>query len=114
LPSATNAVLKLSNVTANQAGQYTVTVANILGATNTAAALSVYSTAAATMAPAIAPSRGQFAVAISGVTGYKYVVQVSSNLVNWVSVQTNTAPFKFVDSNAGRFSQRYYRSFYLH
>jgi hypothetical protein len=112
LPSATNAVLKLAGITANQAGHYSVTVANILGTTNTAAALSVYPTAAATMATATAPSRGQFAMNINGVPGYKYVVQVSTNMVNWTSVQTNTAPFTFVDSNASHFRQRFYRSFY--
>ena len=113
LPSATNAVLKLTGVTANQAGHYSVTVANVLGATNTTAALTVYPTAAATMATATPPSRGQFAMTINGVTGYKYGVQVSTDLINWTSVQTNTAPFTFVDTNASHFSRRFYRSVYL-
>jgi len=112
LPSATNAVLKLAGVAANQAGHYSVTVANILGTTNTSAALTVYSTAAATMAAATPPAHGQFAMTINGVPGYKYVVQVSTNLINWTSVQTNTAPFTFVDANAGHYSKRFYRSYY--
>jgi len=113
LPSATNAVLKLTGVAANQTGQYRVTVSNILGVTNTAAALTVYSNVAPALASATAPLKGQFAVTVNGVTGYKYVVQVSTNMVNWTSVQTNTPPFTFVDTNAGQFKQRFYRSYYL-
>jgi hypothetical protein len=53
---------------------------------------------------------GQFALLVSGTTNAQYVVQASTDLVNWVSVQTNTAPFSYVDANAGQFSQRYYRA----
>jgi hypothetical protein len=40
----------------------------------------------------------------------EYIVQASSDLVNWTAVQTNTAPFTFVDPNASQFSQRFYRT----
>jgi hypothetical protein len=106
-------VLNLSGVTANQAGQYRVVVSNVLGATNTAAALTVYSTVAPSLAKATPPSRGQFALTVSGVAGYKYVVQVSTNMVSWTCVGTNVAPFTFVDTNASQFKQRFYRSYYL-
>jgi hypothetical protein len=114
LPSATNAVLMLTGVAPNQTGHYSVTVANIVGTTNTVAALTVYSTAAPSVATTTPPSRGQFALTINGMTGHEYVVQVSTNLVNWVSVVTNNPPFTFVDTNAGQFKQRFYRSFYLY
>ena len=55
---------------------------------------------------------GRYAFMVSGAVGYKYVVQVSTDLVNWVSIQTNTVPFTFVDTNAGQFSQRFYRSIF--
>jgi Fibronectin type III domain len=58
-------------------------------------------------------SRGQFSFTINGVPRYRYVVQASTNMVNWVSVATNTAPFQFVDPNAGQFKQRFYRAIYL-
>lgn len=67
---------------------------------------------AATLASATPPARGQFALNINGVVGDKYVVQVSTNLVNWTSLQTNTTPFTFVDTNAIHFKQRFYRSYY--
>jgi hypothetical protein len=109
LASATNATLALSNVTTNQAGAYTVAVSNAAGSTNSTASLLVYPTAAATLATA-AHASGQFALTVSGVSGYQYVVQASTNMVNWVPLQTNTAPFTFVDANAVQFPRRFYRS----
>jgi hypothetical protein len=112
LASATGPALTLSNITTNQAGIYSVTASDGHGSTTSwAATLTVYATAAAELAPATHAS-GQYALAVAGVPGYKYVVQASTNLVNWVPMQTNTAPFTFVDTNAGKFSQRFYRSVY--
>ena len=112
LASATNAALTLSNVTTNQAGTYSVVVSNIAGSTNSTASLTVCATAAATLA-SVAHASGQFALTVSGVSGYQYAVQASTNLVNWVPLQTNTAPFTFVDINASQFSRRFYRSVYI-
>jgi hypothetical protein len=53
---------------------------------------------------------GQFALTIAGASGVKYIVQASTNMINWVPVQTNTSPFTFTDTKAGQFSQRFYRS----
>jgi hypothetical protein len=55
---------------------------------------------------------GQFAINVSGATGQSYAVQASADLVNWVTLQTNTAPFTFTDTDAGQFSQRFYRAVY--
>jgi len=72
-----------------------------------------------TVLPPMAPTltstshvNGQFAINVSGVTN-ECVVQASANLVDWVSVQTNTSPFTFVDPNASQFSQRFYRTYYM-
>jgi hypothetical protein len=73
--------------------------------------LTVYATAAATLA-STAHAAGQYALIVAGVPGYNYVVEASTDLVDWVPVQTNTAPFTFVDANAGQFGQRFYRSVY--
>ena len=71
--------------------------------------LSVYAPAPATLTPA--PSGpGQFALFVSGVTNQACVVQASTDLIDWVPMQTNTAPFTFVDSNAILFRQRFYRA----
>jgi hypothetical protein len=55
-------------------------------------------------------ANGQYAFYVSGTSGSQYVVQASTNLVDWVSVETNTAPFTFVDANAGQFTHQFYRA----
>jgi fibronectin type 3 domain-containing protein len=54
---------------------------------------------------------GQFSFNVSDTAGRVYVVQASTDLVNWVSVETNTAPFVFVDTAAASFKQRFYRTY---
>ena len=112
IASATGAILTLNKVTPAQAGTYDVTVANSSGATQAIVAnLVVYSTAAATLTPAgTGYAAGQYTFAVTGVPGYQYIVQASTNYVNWVPVLTNTAPFTYVDPKAGQFRQRYYRA----
>ena len=77
-----------------------------------AVTLTVYPSVASSLVKVAAPVAGQYAMAVSGVPGYKYVVQASTDLVNWISVQTNTSPFTFVDTNASQFSQQFYRTMY--
>ena len=63
----------------------------------------------------VALSAGHFTLEINGPLGPTYVVQASSNLVNWVSFLTNTpsvVPFPVVDTNAGNFTHRFYRAFF--
>ena len=67
---------------------------------------------AAVLTP-LAPAGGRFAMKVAGVHGHKYVVEASTDLIHWVPMQTNTAPFTFVDAQAGQFSRRFYRSVYL-
>jgi hypothetical protein len=67
---------------------------------------------AATLTSAVSSSAGQFHFTISGATGSQYVVQASTDLVHWVAIATNIAPFNFIDSNASQFKQRFYRAAY--
>jgi hypothetical protein len=62
---------------------------------------------------ALPGSAGQFSFSVSGTSGYQFVVQSSTNLIDWVSVQTNTVPFTFTDTNAASLPQCFYRTFYL-
>ena len=66
--------------------------------------------AAAILTSALATKAGQFGFAISGQSGSQYAIQASTDLVNWVTLQTNVSPFNFVDSNASQFSRRFYRT----
>jgi hypothetical protein len=111
LHSATGPTLTLNNVTTNDAGTYSVTVTNIGGtATSRDATLAVYMTTAPVLRVAVAPNH-QFTVNIAGVPTYRYAVQVSSNLLDWVTVSTNTAPFTIIDTNWS--DSQFYRAGYL-
>jgi hypothetical protein len=50
-----------------------------------------------------------FHVTVSTPASYSMIIQATTNLVNWVSVYTNTAPFTFTDSCTA-FPQRFYRA----
>jgi len=65
-------------------------------------------------APAFTPD-GRFHISLAGQTGTNYVIQAATNLAtgNWISLQTNVAPFIFTDSNAPAFPQRFYRAAFL-
>jgi hypothetical protein len=77
---------------------YVPQVLNIAGA---APAMSTY---------AYSASAGSFGFTLTGTPNAEYVVLASTNLVNWVPVLTNTAPFVFTDPTAHQFSQRFYKS----
>jgi hypothetical protein len=57
-------------------------------------------------------SGGVLQFELSAATNENYVLQASTNLVQWSSISTNTpasAPFFFTDPNATNFTKRYYR-----
>jgi hypothetical protein len=110
LPMANKTTMMLKNVTTKQSGTYTLAVSDGEGTTiSSPVILTVYPTAAATLAMA-AHAEKQFGLSVSGVPGYQYEVQASTNLVDWIPMQTNAAPFLFMDSDAGKFRQRFYRA----
>jgi hypothetical protein len=87
---------------------FAVTVVSRGASTNLVAPTAV----AANLSPASRVG-GQFAMMVAGAAGHRYVIEASTDLVNWVPVQTNTAPFTFVDPDANRFDHRFYRSVYI-
>jgi hypothetical protein len=112
LPGATTVPLTLANVTMDEAGTYAVIVTNGAGSvTSSNAVLVVYSTAAAELG-SVGISGGMFRFNVTGVPGYDYTVQVSTDLTNWTSVWTNTAPFTFVDTNTALAPSLFYRVVY--
>ncbi len=58
-------------------------------------------------------TNGQFAMSVLGLPGYRYIVQASTNLTSWLPIQTNPAPFIFLDSGTGVFPQRFYRTVFV-
>lgn len=57
---------------------------------------------------------GDFQSALTGSTGFLYTVQGSTDLFNWVPLQTNTTPFNFTDSNSAGYDSRFYRALFMH
>jgi hypothetical protein len=78
------------------------------------AALAVEQTAPAILAAVAPPASGQFALSVTGTAGAFYVVQVSTDLINWSAVATNQSPFTFLDTDAPKYPQRFYRSISRH
>ena len=61
-------------------------------------------------------TNGAFGMTVSGTPGKTYVLQGSTNLFNWVSVNTNvpaSSPFSLIDPGAPNFRYRFYRSVQL-
>jgi hypothetical protein len=109
--SATGATLTLSQITTAAAGAYFVTVTNTAGSvTSSIVQLSVYDTAEPILT--IDYTNGNALVQLTGVPTYTYLIQGSSNLVDWVPLQTNSAPFTFTETNAVQYNSRYYRGIY--
>src|SRR6185369_15892103 len=55
----------------------------------------------------------QFGLFLTGPAGKSVVVEGSTDLVNWLSLWTNTfgGALSFVDSQSGAYSNRFYRAF---
>ena len=58
-------------------------------------------------------SSNALSVTVRGIPGYIYVIQASTDLVNWISMETNLTPLLFTDTNMGRYTKRFYRAVYL-
>jgi uncharacterized repeat protein (TIGR01451 family) len=56
---------------------------------------------------------GKFQFTINGQSGQEYIVQASTNLINWVPVYTNpppfNSPFTFTNSNTSAYPDQFYR-----
>jgi hypothetical protein len=106
--------LLLTNVQFTDAGSYSVLITNSYGSVTSAPAnLIVYSNATPTLTIDSTSTNGQFQFDILGVTGLNYSVQASSDLIDWVPLQTNVSPFTFTDTNSTVFPQRFFRSVFM-
>jgi hypothetical protein len=54
-------------------------------------------------------SGGLFQVSVTGAPNLTHIIEASTNLIDWVSLQTNRGPFTFLDP--GGFPSRFYRAF---
>ena len=77
------------------------------------ATVTVLSGAPPQLTNTVVNNNGMFQLTINGQSGQEYIVQASTNLINWMSVYTNpppfVSPFTFTDSNATTYPDRFYR-----
>ncbi len=110
-------LLAATNVSGNfSSTNFPLVATNGLGLVMSSTATSVVATAVSFVPQLPAPllaTNGNFQVAITGVSGTRYVVQSATNLNSptWISLTTNTAPFIFQE--AKNLPQRFYRAIYL-
>lgn len=110
---ATNASLALTNIQLADAGNYYVVVTNVLGSIiSSNALLSVYASAAPVLNAFTFSQSGGAQFTVSGVPGFNYTVETSTNLIDWILLMSGNSPFIFTDTNAA-LSQRFYRGVYL-
>lgn len=115
ISGATSSNYTISNVSTNDAGNYSVIASNSAGSTNGAVAvLTVYNSATPTLS-LTSYTNDQFQFLVNGVTNFNCVVQANTNLIttNWIRILTNLAPFTFTDTTASNYPMRFYRAFYL-
>lgn len=111
IPNATNSTLTITNAGPGDQGSYQVVLTNLAGmVTSPPAALSIYDTAAASLAFPTFSTGGCFRLSLAGVPGFNYIIETSTNLRNWAPLSTNTSPFTSVDGDATHFLARYYRA----
>jgi hypothetical protein len=112
LGNASGSSYLIPGVRPTDAGTYSVVVANSLGTvTSSNAVLTVYATPAASLG--LSAAANGILINITGVPGWRYAVQTSTNLTTWTGALTNNAPFTFNDTNLLRNRSLFYRAVYL-
>jgi len=112
LPGATNAALELYAVQATQAGQYRVVITNQVGSV-TSAAVWLRIECPLTMLPPTYGTDGVFRLQLAGTAGSRYFIQVSTNLIDWLSLGAIDAPgglADYADPEAATLPRRFYRA----
>ena len=106
--------LTLNNVSTNDAATYSVIVCGACGSITNSATLTVNQAVAPTLSIA---SQGDGSVKVSasdGVSGQQYVLQFTTDLVNWTVISTNTADSTgastFINLDATNYPHCFYRT----
>jgi hypothetical protein len=114
IPGATNAVLSVTNAHLADAGRYTVTVTNLGGSiTSPSVLLSVTNPPPASLLSPLLSTQGQFQFQLEGLSGRVYVIEYSTNLLEWIPLGTitnNLSPVEFIDPSAPAMVKKFYRA----
>jgi len=108
---ATNDSLALSNVQLTDAGVYSVVVRNFAGAvTNLVAAITVATPVL--LGYELVRTNAGIRFRVSGAAGASFVLQATTDFLDWQSVHTNisvSAPIDFMESETPNYPLRFYR-----
>jgi uncharacterized repeat protein (TIGR01451 family) len=58
----------------------------------------------------LSETNGVFQFTLTGTPDGSYIIQASTNLVNWIPIYTNISPFIFTDPYASNYPSRFYRA----
>jgi hypothetical protein len=111
-PGATAASLVLTNFRSSQEGNYLAVVSNALGI-GTSAPAQLYLDTPLRFTNSALDADGRFTALLLGIADSNHVVQASSDLTNWTSLLTNSAPsgmLQVTDDAAAGYSSRFYRA----
>jgi hypothetical protein len=109
LYSATEPTLVLTNAQPGQSGTYWVDATNSSGSETSAPVVVTILSAPIALTGSNLGSAG-FSVDGVGIPGMNFIIEASTNLMNWQSLWTNPSPFTFVDTNAATGAGRFYRA----
>ena len=111
MAGANSASLVLTNIQPGQAGEYVAVISNLVGsATSHVAHVNV--TLPVHLGWTAFRTNGPLQLHVTWTVAEDFILQASTNLVNWVSLATNTANsqvYEFVDPDASHYPQRFYR-----
>jgi hypothetical protein len=117
LPNETNALLSLGSAQFTDAGDYRVVVTDRTGLSVTSAVACLTVTAPPELAlgagGAGVDSNGLFNLQFNAPTNIHYVIEASTDFLQWVSLQTNSTGgglIEFIDPRSTNFPWRFYRA----
>jgi hypothetical protein len=86
-----------------------VVVDNIAGSVTSAVATLTVLVPSGVLSAPVFRANGTFEFNVGGVAGGNYVIASSTNLTDWIPLETNTSPFTFTDTNAVNAPSQFYR-----
>jgi hypothetical protein len=112
ISGATNETYSVSSAQFSDDADYVVVASNSQGsATSTVSSVFVFNSAAAWI-DELDYGTNVISFDITGVPDYTYVIQASTNLVDWSPVYTNVSPFTFSYTITTNFPHRFFRAKY--
>jgi hypothetical protein len=110
---ATNSTLVIPNSDYRNVGTYAVVITNVAGAkTSSIVSLTLTNPVITLTSISAVPNNTGFSFQVGVPSGYTYVVQASTDLIDWKPIATNTAVSAsdvFTDPNAPNYPNRFYR-----